>query len=122
MNPTPPPVAEPGYTTTEFWVTLITMIIGLAVLIGPAFGLHLTINSADPATVQAIQYAGGILALVVPAIVYAISRAIRKIGTTSTPVTVTTTTSTAPAPGAVPVPSTTSTTTAAPSSATGTSP
>lgn len=62
--------AEPGYTTTEFWVTLATEGIGLLTLTGvihPAAGLT--------------DAVGGIVATVVPAVVYAVSRGIRKAGT-----------------------------------------
>jgi hypothetical protein len=89
-------VAEPGYTTTEFWGKLVVQLIGLIVLVGPAFGLHIGVNPNDPAVAAEAQYAGGLLAIVVPEIVYMISRGLRKMGTTSVPLTTTSTTTVTP--------------------------
>lgn len=94
--PTPSPVAEPGYTTTEFWGKVLVQLIGLAVIVGPSFGWHVNVNAADPATAATIQYVGGLLAIVVPELVYIISRSLRKAGSTSPAITLTTTTTPTP--------------------------
>lgn len=67
----PAPTVEPGYTTTEFWVTQITAFLGLLV----AFNVvHLTATQ----TQTLIGFASSTIAEAA----YAISRAIRKSGTT----------------------------------------
>jgi hypothetical protein len=105
MNPTPPPVAEPGYKTTEFWGKLVIQVISLAVLIAAGTGHPLAIDPSDPATSALLTAAGALLAIVVPEIVYMISRSIRKAGTTAGPTTITTTTS--PSTATTPATSTT---------------
>jgi uncharacterized membrane protein len=64
------PSAEPGYTTTEFWVALVTSVIGLLVL----FNIIKISNAQNQAIV-------GLVALVAPQVIYILSRGIRKIGT-----------------------------------------
>ena len=64
-----PLVAEEGLKTTEFWVTVITMIIGCLV----AFKVM------DDKQSQAIT---ALVSLVVPQVFYALGRSIRKQGTT----------------------------------------
>jgi drug/metabolite transporter (DMT)-like permease len=77
MNPT----IKAGYKTTEFYISVITALIGLAVVLG----------YVDPAQAHgaglaaAIQVVGGILGMVVPAATYAISRGLAK---ASPPVTI----------------------------------
>lgn len=69
MGPVP---AEPGYTTTEFWLALAVSVIGLLTVFGV---IHLA-----SAQVNAIM---GALELIVPNAIYAISRGIRKAGTSA---------------------------------------
>jgi hypothetical protein len=64
------PKAEPGYTTTEFYVALVTSFIGLLTTLGV---IH---PSTD--TVNAIL---GFVALVAPILVFVISGGVRKQGT-----------------------------------------
>lgn len=64
-----PPQPEPGYTTTEFWLALVTSVIGLLVMFNV---IHL--NDGQQ---QAIL---GLVALVAPQVIYILSRGIRKIG------------------------------------------
>lgn len=66
------PVAEPGYTTTEFWVSLASQLIGLLTVVGVIHPSTETVNGII-----------GLLTLVVPAIAYPLSRGIRKSGTTA---------------------------------------
>jgi ABC-type spermidine/putrescine transport system permease subunit II len=66
------PSAEPGYTTTEFWVALVTSVIGLLVL----FNIIKISNGQTQAIV-------GLVALVAPQVIYILSRGIRKIGTSA---------------------------------------
>ena len=68
-------VTKPGWKTTEFWGKVIIQVIGLLVLLGV---IH-PVDLANPATQVAIQYAGGIAALVAPEVAYAFSRAISKL-------------------------------------------
>ena len=80
QNPTPAPsstpTAEPGYTTTEFWVTILTMLIGLLTTLGV---IHVNVGTA--AVNVAVQELAGLLAMFVPAGLYALGRSIRKSGT-----------------------------------------
>ncbi|MDQ6919096.1 MAG: hypothetical protein M3Z98_07025 [Candidatus Dormibacteraeota bacterium] len=68
------PTIRRGYKTTEFWVTVLTAVVGLLV----------TLGYIDPAQAHgaglaaAIQVVGGILGMAVPVAVYAISRALVK--------------------------------------------
>ena len=71
-----PPVAvvptnepEPGYTTTEFWIALVTSLLGL-----------LTMFSVVKFTTAQVQAIIGLVALVVPQGLYILSRGIRKQG------------------------------------------
>lgn len=65
------PVAEPGYTTTEFWVAVF----GNGVSFLTAFNIiHFTSSQA--------QVIGGLATMAATNIAYAISRGIRKSGTT----------------------------------------
>lgn len=69
-GPTAPATgAEPGYTTTEFWVALVTSLIGLLT----AFHVYHFTNDE----VQGIL---GVVTLVAPVVAYVISRGIRKSG------------------------------------------
>lgn len=70
MAITPQPSAEPGYTTTEFWVALVTSVIGLLMLFN--------VIKVSNAQVQSIV---GLVALVTPQVIYILSRGIRKSGT-----------------------------------------
>lgn len=62
--------AEPGYTTTEFWVAVVVALIGLLT----AFHVYSFTNTQ----VQAIL---GVVAIVAPAVAYIVSRGLRKSGT-----------------------------------------
>lgn len=66
----PLPVLIRGWQTSEFYVTLLTQVVGLLVLAGV---IH--VNAGDPTVVALIQDIAGILAVVVPAGVYALARA-----------------------------------------------
>jgi len=70
------PPAEPGYTTTEWWATVLTMFVGLLTTLGV---IHVNVGSSVVA--GEIQTGAGLAAMVVPAGIYAISRGIRKVGT-----------------------------------------
>lgn len=72
----PLPTAEPGYLTTEWWATLVAMLVGLLTALGV---IH--VNVGDPVVASEIQLVGGLLAMVVPAAAYAIGRSLRKSGT-----------------------------------------
>ena len=61
-------VPKPGYATSEFWLTLVTAL----------FGLALTFDWIGPDFPQ--EQIVGILAMVVPVAIYAISRAVAKWG------------------------------------------
>jgi hypothetical protein len=76
LFPRLPATAEPGWTTTEFWATLLSMFVGLLTTLGV---IH--VNIGDPAVANEVQVIAGLLALVVPAVAYAIGRSIRKSGT-----------------------------------------
>jgi len=76
LFPKLPATAEPGWTTTEFWATVATMLIGLLATLGV---IH--VNVGDPAVANEIQVIAGLLAMVVPAAIYALGRSIRKSGT-----------------------------------------
>ena len=67
---TPASSPEPGYLTTEFWMAVAVQLISLLTLFGV---IH--IGSAQT---QAIL---GMLGLVVPQALYALSRGLRKAGT-----------------------------------------
>lgn len=60
---------EPGYTTTEFWVALVTSVIGLLVMFD--------VIKFTTAQTQAVV---GLVALVAPQAIYILSRGIRKVG------------------------------------------
>jgi drug/metabolite transporter (DMT)-like permease len=68
------PTIKAGYRTTEFWVTVLTALVGLAIALG----------YVDPAQAHgaglaaAVQVVAGILGMVVPAATYAISRGLAK--------------------------------------------
>jgi len=68
------PTIKAGYRTSEFWVTVLTALVGLGV----------TLGYIDPAQAHgaglaaAIQVAAGLLGMAVPVAVYAISRAMVK--------------------------------------------
>jgi hypothetical protein len=64
--------AEPGWQTTEFWVTVVTQIIGLLIVFKV---IHISNDQT-----QAIL---GIVGLVLPQLFYALGRSIRKRGTTA---------------------------------------
>lgn len=66
MGTAPNPV-EPGYTTTEFWVTLVTALLGV-----------LTAFNVIHFTNAQTQVVVGFSALVIPAVAYIISRGVRK--------------------------------------------
>jgi len=76
LSPKMPATAEPGWATTEFWATVISMFIGLLATFGV---IH--VNVGDPAVASEVQMIAGLLAVVVPAVAYAIGRSIRKSGT-----------------------------------------
>lgn len=59
--------AEPGYTTTEFWLTVVTSFIGLLTTFN-------VVHFTNPQMQALLGFAG----LVIPVIVYTISRGIRK--------------------------------------------
>jgi hypothetical protein len=64
--------AEPGWQTTEFWVTVVTQLIGLLMVFKV---IHITTDQS-----QAII---GMVGLVLPQVFYALGRSIRKQGTTA---------------------------------------
>jgi hypothetical protein len=66
-TPAPASPVEPGYLTTEFWVSLATSIIGLLIMFG--------LVKFTTAQTQAII---GLVTLVVPNALYILSRGIRK--------------------------------------------
>jgi len=60
---------KPGYTTTEFWVTIFTTIVSMVVVIHPGFHL-------DSSLVQALA----VVAAALSSGLYSISRAKAKVG------------------------------------------
>jgi hypothetical protein len=68
--PTNPASAEPGYLTTEFWLTSATSVISILVTFNV---VHITTSQT-----QSIM---GLLGMIVPIAIYAISRGLRKSGT-----------------------------------------
>jgi hypothetical protein len=68
-EPQPGP-AEPGYTTTEFWLTAASAIIAMLI----AFNI---VNI----TTSQVQSIMGVLGVMVPIAIYTISRGLRKNGT-----------------------------------------
>lgn len=70
-SPRQPPVAEPGWQTTEFWVTLATQIIGL-----------LVVFKATNITSEQAKAIAAMVGLILPQVCYALGRSIRKQGTT----------------------------------------
>jgi hypothetical protein len=70
MNPT----IKAGYKTTEFYVTVLTALVGL----GVATGFIDPAQAHGAGLVAAIQIAAGLLAMVIPAATYAISRGLAK--------------------------------------------
>lgn len=74
--PDPTPTAEPGYTTTEFWLATVT---SASTLIGTTlvdFGVVPSLNAAQRADITGLA----ILGVSVVAGLYAVARAIRKHG------------------------------------------
>ena len=65
---------KPGYYTTEFWVTILCQLVGLAAFVSPAF---ITVEQAD-VIVRAITQLGGIIAMVASAFGYSLSRGAAK--------------------------------------------
>ena len=65
-------IAEPGFTTTEFWVTIATEFLALLTM------LHVVSFTSDQT-----QGLIGMAGLILPAVAYAISRGVRKRGTTA---------------------------------------
>jgi len=59
---------KPGYKTTEFWLTLVTNAVGIAVLMGAV-----SPEAQEPLVQAAGQLAGGVIAAV-SALGYALSR------------------------------------------------
>lgn len=69
---------EPGYTTTEFWATQATALVAQAVALLTVFGvIHWSANQ------QAAVFAIAQTAVIVAEGFYALSRGIRKSGTTA---------------------------------------
>lgn len=60
---------EPGYTTTEFWMTLAAALIGVLV------AFHVVVFT--DAQRQSVL---GLVAIVAPVVAYVLSRGIRKVG------------------------------------------
>jgi hypothetical protein len=72
----PPATAEPGWATTEWWATLVAMLVGLLTLLGV---VHVDVG--NPLVASEIQVVGGLLAMIVPAAAYAVGRSLRNSGT-----------------------------------------
>lgn len=69
--PAPAPTAEPGYATTEFYVTIVSMVVGFLTQLGV---IHVGAN---------VDQISALVEMVGPVVGYAISRGIRKRGTPS---------------------------------------
>lgn len=65
---------KPGYKTTEFWVTLVIQVIGIAVLFG-----WITPEQRDT-LVQAVQQGAAAIAMALSAFGYAVARGKAKAG------------------------------------------
>jgi hypothetical protein len=69
-TPTPPNAVDPGYTTTEFWQTLLFHLIAATVALGSLFGVHFNLNG-----LQSIVPAVAIVAAAFVQAAYSRSRA-----------------------------------------------
>lgn len=74
--PTPPPSPEPGYTTTEFWLSIVTSAITLVGTTLVDFGVVPNLTAAQRADITGLA----VLGVTVIAAGYAIARSIRKNG------------------------------------------